>query len=215
MERHPRITVAVPSHDMVPFLFTYDLAQLMAFTAAAMPEGVDLGLNAVSGTYIHVARNDLMESVLQQNATHVLWIDSDMRFPRESLVHLLRRDKAVVGINYAKRGIPTDYVAIKTPNVKCVTNDESEGLEEVTAIGFGMVLIRLDALRDMPDPNEVPWFQNIHLGGGDWMGEDVHFCELLRQSGQTIYVDHDLSKHCKHIGQFEYELGHVEVAGRD
>lgn len=212
-----KIAVAIPTHETVPFSFAYHLAGLSLFTAAHIPEGVEFGIEALPGTYVHKARCELAVSLYNKGMTHILWLDSDMRFPRDSLFRLLRRMEedptiGIVGINYAKRGIPTGYVAIKevgVPGEKCATTEDSTGVEEVEAIGFGMVLMRREVLADLPDPNEVPWFQNKHMGGSLWMGEDVFFCELLRRAGHKIYVDHDLSKLCAHIGQFEYELAHV------
>ena len=205
--------IAVPSHDVVPVDFAFDLARLTSYTTAAVPDGVIVGLMGLKATYIHAARNDLIEAAIVAGATHILWLDSDMRFPSSTLMHLARRNKPVVGCNYAQRVVDPKYVAIKEvgkPGVRCATTAESEGLEEVEALGFGCLLLRLDALEGMPDPNEVPWFQNVYLGDGEWMGEDVHFCKLLREAGHKIYVDHDLSKHVRHIGSFEYDLSMVE-----
>lgn len=214
-----RITVGIPTHDSHPAHFTYDAMQLGIFSIAALPEDTVFGVNMVSGTYIHDARNQLLQAALDQGADYVLWIDADMRFPRDALVRLLKHKVAMVGINYAKRGVPSGFVAIKkvglgSQGVKLRTDDESTGLEEVEAVGFGLVLMKTTALRGMPDPNETPWFQNVHLGGGQFLGEDVHFCERFREIGNKIFVDHDLSKQCRHIGSFEYELAHAasEVA---
>jgi hypothetical protein len=207
-----KIAVAIPTHDSIPFMFAYDLASLTAYTAANLPDEGSLGIQAVTGTYVHAARNELMEVVLEQGADYVLWLDSDMRFPREAFFRLLSHREDVVGINYAKRGIPTDFVAIKRmgePGEKCETRDDSTGLEEVEAMGMGCVLIRTAVLKRLPDPNLIPWFQNVHLGGGRWMGEDVHFFDLLRATGVKLYVDHDLSVACSHLGQFEYRCMHV------
>lgn len=208
-----KIAIAVPSHDTVPALFSYDLAQLCLWTASQLPEGVHLGLYWVSGTYVHKARQELIDHLLEVGTDYILWIDSDMRFPKEALVGLMQRKRDVVGINYAKRCIPSEYVAIKkahpTEGEPCVTNEDSEGLEEVDAVGFGMVLMRCGALSDLPDPSETPWFQHKHLGGARWVGEDVHFCELLREAGVKIWVDHDLSKACAHSGVFDFRLDHV------
>lgn len=211
----PKIAIAIPTHDMVPALFMYDVASLCAYTIAVMPEDVPLGIHMVTGTYIHTARQDLANALVEQGVTHVLWLDSDMRFPRDALVRLLRHNVEMVGINYAKRGVPSGFVAIKKvgiPGEPLRTTDESTGLEEVEALGFGCVLMKASALQGLPDPNEVPWFQNVHMGDGQWMGEDVHFCKLIREAGHKIYVDHDLSKECAHIGQFEYLLAHAEAA---
>lgn len=206
-----RISVCLVSHDTVPFYFAFDLAQLSAFTVASLPDDVEFGLNAISGTYVQCARDDLLKAVVAQEANYILWIDTDMRFPKDALVRLLQRDLPVVGINYAKRGTPTDYVAIKrvgAPGEKLETTEESTGVEEVEAMGFGMVLMKTSALTGL-SPME-PWF-NVEWREelGQWIGEDVYFFEKLRATGIPIHVDHDLSKECAHIGQFEYKTDHV------
>lgn len=212
-----KICVAIPSHDSVPFLFAYDLAGLCAFTVAVLPDDVEFGIHGISGTYVHQARHDLMGAAFAKEADYILWIDSDMRFPRDALVKLLQHKKDMVGINYATRGVPSNFVAIKKIGIgevgeRLQTLESSTGLEEAEGIGFGMALIKMSSLSGMPNPKDVPWFQNKYLGGNQWMGEDVHFCTLFREAGNRIFVDHDLSKACSHIGQFEYTLSHAESA---
>lgn len=207
-----RITVAIPTHENVPARFMYDLAQLSAYTVAALPEDTQFGIAMVSGTYVHAARNELAQALPAEGVDYILWLDSDMSFPRDALVKLLRHKLPMVGINYAKRGVPSGFVAIKkvgVPGEPLRTLDDSTGLEEVEACGFGLVLMKVRALAGMPDPQVQPWFQNVYLGEGRWMGEDVHFCERFREAGNRIFVDHDLSKQCSHLGQFEYGLAHA------
>jgi len=218
-----KIAVAVPAHDQVDALFAYDLAQMMSLTAGVLPEGVNLGMYFVTGTYIHKARTELLEAVIEDGASHVLWLDSDMRFPRDTLIRLLQHQQPVVGVNYSKRRIPAEYVAIKhvpdpddpeDEGIICHTTAESTGLEEVDALGFGAVLMELDQLRGaLPDPKIEPWFWYEALPNGMQMGEDVYFCtRMLRERlGMRIFVDHDLSWQCAHIGRFEFKCAHAET----
>lgn len=222
-ERRPlRVCVAIPSHDMVPVTFAYDLGQLMSFTMAAMPEGTHLGITMVPGTYIHQARQQLLAAVREQGVDYVLWLDSDMRFPKEALVKLFQRQKDFVGINYSTRGLPPQFVAIKRGGwksyedrgEKLVTDEDSTGLEEVDALGFGCVLMRMAAFEDLPDGEPWFWYELVH--DNRHIGEDVYFCRLAKEElGLDIYVDHDLSKLCAHTGSFEFELGHVAAFAED
>lgn len=212
MEKMPRISVAIATHDTVPFRFAYDLAQMTAFTMASIPEKVPYGISAVSGTYVHSAREELIRSLLQDGVTHLLWLDSDMSFPRDSFIRLMNHNVPFVGANYAKREVPSDYVAIKevgTPGKKCPTTVESTGLEEVEAIGFGLCLMRADALLDLNPDERWFWFEAQENGG--MVGEDVWFWRKVREAGHKVYVDHDISKEVSHIGQFEYTLNMVEA----
>jgi len=216
-----KIAVAMVSHESVPVTFAYDLASMYGYTAAMMDDNCELSIHLVSGTYVHAARQQMLEN-LKDDHTHILWLDTDMRFPSDALLQLLVRDVPVVGINYAKREIPTDYVAIKRiakdendRSVRLVTDDSKGGLEEVEAIGFGLTLMRTSSLVNLPSLDERPWFWFEWLPGRRQMGEDVYFCKLLRELGERIFVDHDLSKECAHTGQFEYRLEHVQVQKGD
>lgn len=221
-----RVMVVVPTHDNCKALFAYDLAQMMGFTSAALlePQGPLKGINLsfLTGTYIHRARQRLVEAALEQDADYILWLDSDMRFPPDTLVRLLNRDKDLVGANYSKRGFPPEFVAVKSiqNDEQCVTGPDSEGVESVEALGFGVVLMRVSALLDLHNPRgpEGPWFFfKWDEEKGSAFGEDVYFCELFRQAGHEIFVDHDLSKLCGHIGDFEFRVEHAweNVDGAD
>ena len=214
----PKIAVAIPSHDMCPMLFAYDLGQMMMYSTAVLPDNVEIGVTVVTGTYIHQARQQLLAHMLEAGVTHALWLDSDMRFPKETLIHLLKRGEDIVGANYSQRGFPPDFVAIKRngwttledKGEKCVTNDDSTGLEEVDAIGFGCVMTRLEPLEKLP--MDEPWFWYELVLDNRHVGEDAYFCRLVKERlGMKIFVDHDLSKEVAHIGQFEFNTSHVQA----
>lgn len=204
-----RLAIAIPTNETVPASFMYDLAQLVLFTTEKLPEGWQFGITMVSGTYVHSARQQLAEALLQQDVDLVLWLDSDMRFPRDLFLRLYRHGKQFVGINYATRGLPPRYVALKSGAERLVTDESSAGLEEAEAVGFGAVLMDASVLRVLPDPRAKPWFW-FDWQDGQQVGEDVHFCRLVRAAGVPIHVDHDASKLCAHVGQFAFDLRMVE-----
>lgn len=201
-----KIGIAIPCHDFVTANFAYDLGKLCAFTASATPDHWEFCQMQVPGTYIHDARNKLMEMTFANELDAVLWLDSDMRFPMDAFVRLLKRERPVVGINYSKRRFGEGFTALgEIAGDFCETTEEKTGLEQVGALGFGCILIRTHALKDLPDPAVEPWFQNKYLGNKRWMGEDVHFCALLQRVGVPIFVDHDLSKECAHTGSYDFK----------
>lgn len=218
-----RVGIAVPSHDKMDAMFAYDLAKLTAFMGgdAASPDGIIdvLSINFITGTYIEMARQDFAEEAIRQELDYVLWLDADMRFPRDAFYRLLLHNKEMVGINYSRRGLPPNFVAIKTIGdekdkipMKLATGPDSTGLDVVEAIGFGVTLMRTSVLHRLHNPKgpEGPWFMNAWSAETSRrIGEDVYFCRLVRNSGGVIHVDHDLSKECAHIGQFEYKTDHA------
>ncbi len=223
-----KVAICVPTHDTVPAYFAYDLAAMIGWTTLIFTkEGAieDVSLYFVKGTYVHTARQELLANALRGGADYVLFIDSDMRFPKDALVRLLARSEPFVGTNYAHRRIPPDYVAVKTSTrldedgeridgELLRTTLESEGLEEVEALGFGFVLIHTSVFQEMakihPPKDKGPfWFFEYHPEVKTHVGEDVYFCRLAREAGATIFVDHDLSKMIRHIGQMEFGLEHT------
>lgn len=218
-----RVMVALASHDMVPLQFTYDLVKLTMHTIEALPLDSGFGITKIQGTYVHSARQELLVKVLEGDATHILWIDTDMTFPKDAAMRLLAHDLPCVGINYCQRGFPYGFVALKSiswdpsgVSERLITAKDSTGLEEVEALGFGMVLMRTDVLRAcLPSLDEKPWFWFEWISGKRQVGEDVYFCKFLREAGHRIMVDHDLSKLCTHVGQHEYDCQTAELMGKD
>ena len=162
---------------------------------------------------------ELITAALDAGCHYMLWLDADMRFPKDALVRLLAHNEPLVGINYSIRGVPPRFVAIKKqtileedgtliPGKVLETNEDSVGLEKVDAVGFGLVLMKAVVTQGLP--TDRPWFFY------DWsketgllhVGEDVWFCKMVRVNGYDILVDHDLSKECAHTGQIEYKLDH-------
>lgn len=217
------LAICVPTHTQVEALFAYDLAQMMAFTTAVMPENCSIGLHMNIGTYIHKSRTELLQDAIANNCSHILWLDSDMRFPQDMAIRLLQRETPFVGINYSLRAMPPDFVGVKrvprgtedpTDGERLITNDNTTGLEECDVLGFGGFMMDATALVGLPDPKYDPWFWFDKNRNGTEIGEDAYFCLRIIQERlkHRIFCDHDLSKECSHIGNFEYKVYHAEAA---
>lgn len=215
------VVVAVPCMTQLESWFAYDLAQLMAFTSAhflGQGQIANLGLIMTAGTYVHSARQNLTTEALAGGADYILFLDSDMRFPKDALIRLLGHQEAMVGCNYIKRSFPPRFVGIKSTGsleeggsgLLMLTMEDSTGLEDCDALGFGVMLVHKSVFEALPDPREHgPWWFFRHVGEGKQEGEDVYFCRLVREAGFTIACDHDLSKYVKHLGQEQYGLEHA------
>lgn len=213
------IAICVPTRGACQKLFVGDLFNLVMATQAAFRGDDTFGLLLKDGTYIDSNRNDLVAAALEHEPTHLLFVDDDMRFPPDALLKLLVRNKPIVGINYITRGIEAAYVAIAesgrnkehTPAKRFPTLETDTGLGECLGIGFGFVLIQrqvFDALTSRGFKHK--WFLKYYDKAFDCdVGEDIDFCDKAREAGFHIFVDHDLSKECSHIGTFEYRLHHA------
>ncbi len=208
------IAICIPSHENVPYQFANSLANMIGYTIHEIGDQVDVTVQWVIGTYVARAREQLLAAVGEVGAHYILWLDSDHGFPKDALIRLLAHDKPVVGVNYSGRKIPCRYIAVKQTIMEghaqarlCRTEEDSTGLESVEAIGMGMMLMKAAIIPTLPKGE--PMFLCRYLESGNFVGEDVHFCKLIRDAGWEILVDHDLSKEITHIGQMAYSLHHV------
>jgi len=201
-----KVAVCVPCRDTVMAGFAFDMARLTAFDA--QNRDGELQLLQMPGTLIFTQREKLAEEALEWGADAILYIDSDMRFPADALNVLLSRDVPIIGVNATTRREPVVPTAMnlhldkmkQEGNVRQVwTKIESRGkvgIEQVTAVGFGVTLIRKEVFEKIPKP----WFDVIWTDHGNVIGEDVAFCVKAMEQDIPVYVDHDLSLHIGHIG---------------
>jgi hypothetical protein len=143
----------------------------------------------------------LAETALKHaQTTHVMFIDTDMRFPPETIVGLIERDKDIIGANYRHRTVNVDSTA-RGLDDKWVDSAGKTGIEEVLHTGTGMLLIKRHVFEKM----KKPWFETTYRQKqNDWMGEDVYFCTMARVQGFKVWVDHDLSQDVNHTGNFDF-----------
>ena len=204
------IAVCTPARDMVHTMFTYDLVNMVANHTLNTNDAISLKIS--QGTLIANQRAELCLDAMREKCTHVLFIDSDMRFPHDMIERLLQHDLDIVATNCARRRMPTGPTAqIYKENGErelVYTMPESTGLQEVGSVGMGVMLIKANVFAKLAEPwFETPWRQDKR----GYIGEDVFFCKKAREAGFKIWIDHDVSKEIGHIGMFEFKHDHTWV----
>ena len=201
-----KIGICIPSRGDMEIGTAFDLAVMTAYDAKN--RGGEIAVFTVQGTLIFDQRNKLAEVAIEEGCDYVLWIDADMRFPKDTIERLLAHDKRIVGVNATTRTIPVkptaknleiDYEA-KTNSWYAVDSKAKTGLEKVTAIGCGVMLVK----REVFLKTAKPWFWFYQVPGDKVLGEDVHFCIAAYDAGYDTWVDHGLSNEIGHVGQYTY-----------
>ena len=197
--------IAVPCFDMVHADFMQSLVNLQKppETSWAM----------VKNTLIHDARNIIAANAIEAGFDRVMWFDSDMTFPPDTLIELTKvMDE--MGVDVAS-GL---YFTRRPPNIKPVaykrvwykvkkdgtidTGAENyfdypdNAITAVEAVGFGCCLTTVDILNRVGEKFNSP-FDMIPT-----MGEDMSFCWRAKQLGAKIVLDTGIK--CGHVGQYEY-----------
>lgn len=211
---HCKVLIAIPCRDTIDvdcFNSILNLIQTNQTVKHKDPvKSVTLLPYTIQGSILPRSREYSLREAIKQKATHILFLDSDMTFPAMLLHRWLYLNKPVIAANCVLRKIPSNTTArvfkIDAEGkevhyaVKTTAEKAHKGvLEEVDAVGTGVMLIRLKDIADIPEPHFcMNWAPEIN----DYKGEDWYLCDLFRKHNIPIYVDHTVSWEVGHIGKF-------------
>lgn len=192
----PRVLIAVPCLDMVAADFAFALSRLV------LHGGCSATVIDCRGSDIVGARNTAARMALDGDAngeafTHLLFLDSDMSFPADTLARLLASGKPVIGATYVRRCAPYNLLGAFEGSVP------STGVIEALEMPTGCLLINVAVLRKL----SWPWFAfEYGENAGERIGEDIWFCRKVREAGVKIWADMDLTKEMVHCGMKGYTV---------
>jgi hypothetical protein len=193
--RLPRVSIAVPSGDMVHADFAMAYAQLCLSSA-----GLPLQLTTVKSSIVAEARNNGVQLAKNFGADFIFFLDSDMLFPPTALFRLLLHGKDIVGATYTKRVAPFEILG--TTLAEQPTRVPTGELLEMQRIPTGCLLIKMSVF----DQLAKPYFRFDTDANGAILGEDYVFCDRAREAGFQIWCDAGLSREIGHIGLNVYRL---------
>jgi hypothetical protein len=207
-----RIAILIPARGQMEVATAFDLCALVAYTVKTTKHDIDLFTSA--GTLIFDQRNNLVKTALEIKADYVMFIDADMRFPKDTLKILMGHNKDIIGVNATTRSEPVKPTA---KNFKInedgsvdwfpIYSNALSGIGKADGIGCGVMLVKTEVFKKM----EMPYFYFEQLGGGKILGEDIYFCIKAKDAGFDTWIDHDLSKNIRHIGQYVYGWQNIEL----
>jgi len=182
--------VAVPTQEFARRADFYDY-----FNQLQRPEGTLCTF--AHGQSPAKNRNIMIKLALENDCTHVLFIDDDMAFPADSLMRLLAHDKDIVSGLYLLRNYPHFPVMFDEwyPDGRCryaFLTPDKKGLQKVVNIGLGFSLIKIDVFKKLEDP----WVTLGEYEKDNWC-DDIHFFNKCREAGYEMFVDTDVR--CGHM----------------
>ena len=198
----PSIMILVPAMEMVNAEFAQHLAMAAANLVA---NGIKINCAFNIGSVITIARRNLTDIFLKSDFDYAWWVDSDMKFPIDAPLKLLKRNVPLVGANYRRRRFPnpgfTGMMGQAGQFTELVTDDNSPPMQKVDVLPHGMVLVHRSVYEKIPQPHYLQeYVTELNLE----IGEDIFFCNKAKAAGFDVWVDHDLSKEIAHIGIFHF-----------
>lgn len=163
-----------------------------------------IGVFAPQSYAIDASRNLIVEHALEIGYDYILWVDSDMILPKNTLLRLLSHNKDIVSGVYSYKVINGENAVVKRYSKTDEDTYEDVSLKEiretkelmlVDGIGFGCVLTKVNIFNKI----EQPWFKYEKD-----LGEDIFFCRKAQETGIEIFVDPTVK--AGHVGQVNYNI---------
>jgi hypothetical protein len=211
-----KIAVCVPhnySHFEKPF--TISLLEIFVYTNAWITEtkqDIDLSFLTQDGFLLDQMRNLLVQTAIESDQTHILFLDTDMTFPR-NVVKLMVEDFRDNPEADVVSGLYTWKKPPFLPHVYPTYDEDKKNFRVggqfpltspfwVAASGTGCLMIKTDFLKKF-DP---PWFLferdvNKKPLGAPIIGEDLYF---FRECRPKTLCDPRIS--CKHYKSNGYSI---------
>lgn len=156
--RRLRVAICCPSGRQIEAGTAMDIAALVAFSTL---HGIEIMTANLQSSMISNSRNGTVELALKNNADYLMWIDSDMKFPPDTLLRLLKHGKDIVGSTYNKRVPPYETLG----KLKGAKPDSIDGgLHEALLLPGGMLLVNAMVYKKL----SWPWYFEAYK----WPGAD-------------------------------------------
>lgn len=197
-----KLVIGIPTAGKVPMSFAYSLVGMVSKLAAhglpTLPEAtIECKLDVVESSVIHTNREKIVKRAIENEQTHLLFLDDDMTFEPQVLEILFGRRQKIVAVNYLIKKDDPEFVAVGLDGKRVATTKASTGMLPIAYTGFGVSLFDLEVFKTTPQP----WFQPQFIEERcEYTTEDNPCYSKLRAHGHTVYLDQDASKLVSHVG---------------
>ena len=196
-----KLAIAVPLTDEMVyrhFFFSF-VKVIIEYMISLVEKGKSISFDVLMPDFpcqVDAARNNLVNQALLLGCTHILMMDTDQIYATTNMIEkMLAHNKPVVGARVHRRYPPYDPLLLRGDIGKLYQIPENEIKKpdgtfeselDVTYTGTGCILYDMQIFNDM-----IPekWFQFKVGDVGQPIGEDIVFCEKLRDRKIPIIVD--------------------------
>lgn len=176
----------INNREVLPLFFVKSLMELKTYTEL---HGVNVDLRFFNAVDINLMRNMASEFALKGKYDYMMQLDTDMVYPEDSIIKLIKRRKDVVIGTARRRTFPFKYVHCKSLK-KDYTHDSNiinpigKRLIKVEVTGVPGALIKTKVLKKIKYPYFlIKYYKNRVVGG------DIYFCKQLKKKGIKIFID--------------------------
>ena len=154
----------------------------------------------------------------------IVWIDNDIFWRCDDIMRLLSHEEDVVSGLYIA-GSRNEFVVHVTPSsnttvdkLNILRKKANGGLIEVFSVGFGFMKVRYGVYESLTRPiyfhTDFSWtMPDGEKVSGKQISEDGSFCQRVRESGRSVYVDPEIV--VGHFKRVPIDIYNVRALGQD
>ena len=182
MRKPMRLLIAVPCTEYMHADFTVSLLKL---TQHLQREGIKFDWEIKTGTLIYLARNSLCCRAINEDFTHILFLDSDMVFHETVVEDLLFCEKDFVCGAFQSRRPPYRSCIFSCLQPAERVKNEEYGIEPFRVAGCGMActIISTEILKAVQNKYGTCFTPTEEYG------EDLAFCWRANTTGAEIWCE--------------------------
>lgn len=198
-----RIAICIPSRGLMYSEFVESLwVAIECFRGVYSPSEVEIVMHYQHYIPMPDCRINLVEQALQDEATHILFVDDDMKIPEHAIVELYGRDDDIVtGLCWNKsrdeKSKPmVGFLGRQFPIVQWTDQWYWPNYFEIDGCGLACCMIKREVFLKVQPWFDWNWTQKIYrpLTGATVnhttpQGEDLFFCKQVRDKGIKIFCD--------------------------
>lgn len=167
-----------------------------------------------ANSLVYAARNHLCLKAFEKECDYIMWLDSDMVFPPETVLNLIKTAEEeqadlVTGL-YFKRVQPSDPVLAKEitwkqeptgiidSKVDVYYDYPRDSVFPIEGCGLGCAIVRVSAIDEIGSKTGMSPFQPL-----PYLSEDYSFCFRLKQLGKKMLCDSRVK--AGHVGNMIFD----------
>lgn len=184
----PKLMIATPCSTSFPYQYVDSITK----TLLRLYDKYALGIGLYESPLVYSNRNQLFRRAYDDGVDYILFIDSDMDWSPEMIDKLVMFDKDVAcGLCLSRKPLMGDAhiptILFKVDGRYRAYNEIPSEPLRVDAAGMAFVLIKKNVIKTITEKYPHPF--NPIYEGDRLLGEDISFCERLRECGFDIWCD--------------------------
>ena len=197
-----KLMIATPAYDgKVHVQYAVALSETILLLAQ---NNIEVKINIpTSGSLLVAERNRILMAFMDSDCTHLLCIDSDLGWPAQAVLALIKHDEEFIAGVYPSRGENSFTFRAKLNEDSSVVKN-SKNLLGMQYIPAGFMMIKRSVIEKMqqkfPELYYEPkaeslkfakgwYFFATEIWEGEFWGEDYTFCRKARECGVDIWCD--------------------------